>query len=265
VFTGSVLGAATVEPANNDTQNATVPPTISVPEGKAIELPEQVLKVNQALLADLHAFICDERINRYKGSRSGTNARQIDTVTSKLAFENGSEHYTQILQNKKPLAHISNLSGAWSEGEYGTLLQQTKNLFASKPMTFRQNTLIDGVPAAIYSFDLDAHETPWDLTVRSKAYKIPFRTYVWVSEETAQILKIARVSTSVPEETHIAELTWFITLQKTDLSGKTYLVPKAGQYAVTYEDSQRVEWNVITFSDYHRFGAEATLRFDSPQ
>jgi hypothetical protein len=226
------------------------------------DLAGRIQAANQALYSDLHSFICDERIERFSGSLAGSAGRQIDTVKAKVAFENGQEHYTDLFRNKKKLSQISHLSGAWSQGEYGTLLQQTKDLFATKRVEFRQKTIIDGTPAAIYSFDVSEQESPWQLIVHSHAYSVPFRTYVWVSDANAQILKIARVSTGLPAETRVREVNWFITLEPTDMGGKTFLVPKTGQYAVLYTMGADCDWNAITFSNYHRFEAEATLRFD---
>lgn len=228
----------------------------------AQDLRVKIQSANQALYSDLQSFICDERIDRFSGSLAGSQGRQIDTVVAKVAFEDGQEHYTDIFKNKKKLSRISHLSGAWSQGEYGTLLQQTKVLLAAKPIEFRQKTVIDGVPASIYSFNVNEQESPWQLIVHSQSYNVPFRTYVWISEANAQILKIARVSTSLPVETRVRELNWFITLQPTDMGGKTFLVPKAGQYAVLYTEGADCDWNTITFTNYHRFAAEATLSFD---
>ena len=256
----SVLAsAATVSSADDP---LIVPSSLPAPEADAAGLPARVAQVNKALGANLQSFICNEKIERYKGSLSGEKSHQIDTITSKLAFESGEERYTDIFQNKKRLPQISALSGAWSQGEYGTLLQQTRSLFASKPVVFRQKTKLNDTAADIYSFDVDAQETPWDLSVKGKIYKIPFRTYVWVAQDTAEILKIARVSKEIDSETGISKITWFVTLETTDLGGKAYLVPKAGQYAVSYAWANKCEWNTVSFSDYHRFGSESTLRFD---
>ena len=226
------------------------------------DLLAKIQAVNQALYSDLHSFICDERIERFSGSLAGSPGKQLDTVVAKVAFENGQEHYSEIFRNKKKLAQISHLSGAWSQGEYGTLLQQTKDLFAAKPVEFRQKTVVNGTASAIYSFDVDEQESPWQLIVHSHSYNVPFRTYVWVSEGDAKILKIARVSTGLPLESRVREVNWFITLEPTQMSGRVFLVPKTGQYAVLYTTGAECDWNTIQFSNYHRFGADTTLRFD---
>jgi len=76
---------------------------------------------------------------------------------------------------------------------------------------------------------------------------------------TAEILKIARSSLSVPQETRISEVDWNVTLQSVELNDKHWLLPKTGEYTVLYEQSNRREWNLLNFSNYRRYGAEVAL------
>jgi hypothetical protein len=61
----------------------------------------------------------------------------------------------------------------------------------------------------------------------------------------------------------ISELRWSVTLERVDLNGKTWLLPKTGEYDVLYEKTGRREWNLMNFSGYHRYGSEVALRFDA--
>jgi hypothetical protein len=218
---------------------------------------------NELLYSDLQNFVCNERIDRYKGPLSGAERRRIDTVTSKVSFENGVEHYTDIRQNNRPRPGITSLSGAWSEGEFGTLLRQTQAFLESKAMLFRMNTDINGAAATLYRFEVSEQDSPWDLEIESRHYHVPFRTDVWVSLSSGQILKIERTSTAIPLETGISELRWSVSLQTVELNGKKWLLPNTGEYEVLYEESNRREWNLLSFSDYHRYGSQVALSFDT--
>jgi len=48
-----------------------------------------------------------------------------------------------------------------------------------------------------------------------------------------------------------------------ELNGKSWLLPKSGEYAVFYADSHRREWNLMSFSGYRHYGSEVTLSFDT--
>lgn len=246
-------------------------PTVSTGEdgGTALDannrsagLLERVRVANERLYSSLQSFVCDEHMERYAGSQSGDNARHIDTLETKVSFENGSEHYTGVLQNKQPRESISGVSGAWSEGEFGTLLQQTEILLDALPVSFRTYTNLNGMAAAVYTVDITEQNSPWDLEVARHHYRIPFRTDVWVARATGEIQKIERVSTGIPWQIGISEIRWSVTLAPVKLDQKTWLLPKTGRYEVLYEGLGRREWNDMTFSDYHRYGSEVALRFE---
>jgi hypothetical protein len=242
--------------------------TPPIAPAKLIELtaPEPLARitlVNELLYSGLQNFVCNERMDRYKGSLSGAEGRRIDSVTSKVSFENGVEHYTDIRQNNRLRPGITSLSGAWSEGEFGTLLRQTQAFLESEAMLFRMNTDINGAAATLYRFEVSEQDSPWNLEIESRHYHVPFRTDVWVSVSSGQILKIERTSTAIPLETGISELRWSVSLQTVELNGKSWLLPNTGEYEVLYEESNRREWNLLSFSDYHRYGSQVALSFDS--
>ena len=217
---------------------------------------------NENLYSSLQSFVCHERIERFRGPLNAETGRALDTVTANLSFENGVEHYSDVRQNMRPRDGISNLTGAWSEGEFGTLLLQTGTLLRTQPVSFQALATLDGVATAIYRFDVPEEISPWDLDVDGRHYRLSFRTDVWISIETGEILKIARASSGIAAETRISALEWKVTLQPVDLNGKQWLLPKTGEYSVLYDQSNRREWNLMNFSDYRRYGSEVALRFD---
>ena len=216
------------------------------------------------LYSNLESFVCQERIERYRGYRGQTRGEYIDTITSKVSFESGTERYTEVFQNRAQRPSISSISGAWSEGEYGTLLRQTRDLIESKPVRLEERSTIDGEPALVYSFPVDVNSTPWDLDIKRAHYPVPFITRIWVDSENGRVLKIERRSTEIDPRSGIAEIDWSVRLQPVSVSGRQHLLPVAGRYSVSYADTGYREWNEISFADYHRYGAEASLRFDPP-
>jgi hypothetical protein len=249
-------------PATTTIEIPIAPPAIPASAG---DLLVRVRAANEQLYADLESFVCNEQMRRYKGNLGGDKAHQIDTLTAQVSFENGQEHYSDVRQNRQRRADISSVPGAWSEGEFGTLLRQTQLLLATQPVTFLRDSHLDAVPVAVYAFDVSEQDSPWDLEVSGQHYRVPFRTEVSVSQASGQILEIERTSTGVSPETRISEIRWGVSLAPVDLSGRTWLLPKSGEYAVSYKDSERREWNLLSFSGYRRYGSEVALRFGDVQ
>lgn len=228
-----------------------------------IALLAKARTANEDLYAALQAFVCREEIQRFRGNLKADSGKQLDTVTTNLSFENGVEHYSEIRQNTRPRNSLSSLPGAWSEGEFGTLLSQTERLLRTQPVTFVAYSNVNGAEAGIYQFEVPEAESPWDLEVDGRHYHVPFRTSVWLSAGSGEILKIARISTTIPPDTRISEIQWEVDLQAVTLSGKQWLLPKTGAYSVLYDGSNRKEWNRMSFDSYRRYGSEALLRFDT--
>lgn len=225
----------------------------------------RVRAANEQLYTDLQSFVCDEQILRYENRALGENPHQIDTVTAKVSFENGVEQYSDVRQNRRRRSSISSIAGAWSENEFGTLLKQTQTLLSTQRVELIDNADLDGMPAAVYAFDVSEQESPWDLEVGGEHYQVPFHTEVWVARDSGQILKIERTSAGVPAETQISQLRWSVRLAPVDMNGRTWLLPKTAEYKVSYDAPERQEWNDMTFSDYRRYGSEVAVHFDGAQ
>lgn len=258
--------AAAADPADVPRPEANVPKTGSVaPEFGDFERSRSILAkardTNDEIYANLHSFVCDEDIQRFKGSLRAERGKQIDTVFAKVSFENGTERYSDIRQNETMRPSMSSIAGAWSEGEFGTLLRQTQILLNTQEPVFEKFADLDGKATAVYEVEVDQNNSPWDLEVKSRHYTVPFRTTVWVSQAGGEILKIERTSMGIPSQVGISEIRWNVTLKEVDLNGKTWLLPSAGEYAVSYEASNHREWNVMNFSNYRRYGSEVAIRF----
>jgi hypothetical protein len=226
------------------------------------EILNKARDANDELYAQLQSFVCHEEIQRYKNAPDGRPGRILDTITANLSFENGIEHYSDIHQDNHLRPSLTQISGAWSEGEFGTLLLQTEKLLSVEQVRFQSFAAVDGADAGIYSFRVSAEDSPWDFQVSGRHYHLPFQTDVWISVATGEILKIARTAVDIPAEVRISEVEWTVTLRPVDLNGKQWLLPKTSSYSVLYSESNRREWNDMTFSDYKRYGSEVALRFD---
>jgi hypothetical protein len=147
-------------------------------------------------------------------------------------------------------------------GEFGTLLLQTQQLLSTQDVHFETFAELQGQQAAVYSFDVASEESPWDLSVGKRHYKLAFRTNVWVAVNTGEMLKIDRTTLNLAKDTQISEIQWSIELNHVDLDGKSWLLPSNGIYSVQYGETHHREWNLISFTDYQRYGAQTALRFE---
>ncbi len=249
-------------PSDTPSESEKAPNALLKPQAGQNELLSKARAANGDLYSTLQSFVCREQIERYKEDRKRSKTRLLDHVSANLSFENGVEHYNDVRQNERSRGSLPEISGAWSEGEFGTLLQQTGKLLEIQAVSFVSFDSTNGIETAIYRFVVPEKDSPWDLAVGPGHYKIPFTTDVWISVASGEILKIARKSISIPEETRISEIDWDVSLAAVNLSGKVWLLPAVAGYSVYYDETKRREFNQMSFSDYHHYGSESTVRFD---
>ncbi len=199
--------------------------------------------------------------NATKGRLSDKHSLRIDTVDAHVSFEKGVENYTAIQQNNRERMSLASISGAWSEGEFGTLLRQTRTLLTTQSATLQTSLNINGVSAIAYRIEVNSEDSPWALSVGAESYRVPFRTDVSVERATGQILQIERTLTAMPPRFGISEIQWSVVLKPVQMDGKIWLLPGTGKYSVLYQRSNHREWNVISFSDYHRYAATSVIHF----
>ncbi len=217
---------------------------------------------NRSTSAELKSFVCDEVITRYRLTSGSGRRHNIDRLTAQVSLEKGREDYSRVKQNGHRIPSLRNLKGAWSTGEYATLLEQTLDLLQSRQVTRQDKSLLDNSLVS-FGFEVSVQDSPWLFTFEGgREYKLPFRTKVWVSETSGEIVKILRTATELPPETGIAQLQWEVNLQWINLDGHAYLVPTKGRYEVRYKESSECYWNDLSFSNYNRYSALSKLSFE---
>jgi hypothetical protein len=236
----------------------------SIASAEDRDLLQRVNEVSESTYSALQSFVCDEKIERFGGTADSGRQWPIDGIRAALSFENGVEHYGNIRQNEQERADLTSLSGAWSEGEFGTLLRQTGQLLRVEPVTFVRPAEIGGVAAAVYAFDVSEADSPWQLMVEAHVYRLAFHTEFWVSQMSGQILRVARTAPLPAANTGIASIEWSVSLRPVKLNGVEWLLPASAEYAVTYAHKNRREWNTMSFENYRRYGSQVALRFDLP-
>ena len=220
-------------------------------------------EASSRIYRQLSSVVCRERIDRFKGSLAGAAGRPVDVITSEVAMEEGAERYSNIRQNDKPRPSMSRIGGAWSEGEYSTLLRQTaETLDSDTAIQMGVVTRFNGRPAILFPFDVSPSDSGWDLLVRSKHYLLGFHGEVWLSQATGEVLRIRRTANQIPPHIGISQVDWSVDFGPSDLAGHTFILPSTAAYSVTYPRDRHREWNVISFSNYHHYGVDVSIHYN---
>ncbi len=201
-------------------------------------------------LADLGNLVIHERVERYVGSGARTHRR--DSLDAVVEVVDGVEQYSGIWRGGRAIPEVAQLGGLWSFGELATLLRVTRE-------ALRKPVIEDGGDIC---FLVPASQRRWYIGVDGKTFWLDFEGHVTVSPLTGEISRIDWISAPAPAGSGVARVTWSVLFHSVEVGGRNFTLPAEATYRVARAGAgNRAEWNVTTFSDYARYGAEATISF----
>ena len=90
-------------------------------------LIEKAREAAATFLESLPNYVCQEQTTRYVSETRQPSWNVVDIVSAEVVYDDHQESYRNLQINGKPTKKSPEDSGAWSTGEFGTILA---NLFA---------------------------------------------------------------------------------------------------------------------------------------
>jgi len=207
-------------------------------------------------------YVCQEQIARYASDTRPANWQSVDLVSASVIYENGKEDYRNIKVNNKPRDSFKDTEGAWSTGEFGTLLIDLFSPASDAQFRFRQTDRIAGVNARVYDFTVDHPHSHWNIIVSSQSYMPPYKGAVWIDSLTGRVLRIEERAYGFPSDfpsDHVESATDYEYVQMGD--ARKYLLPVHSENLTCFRGSDSCQRNVIDFRNYHKYAGESTITF----
>jgi hypothetical protein len=111
----------------------------------------------------LPSYVCTEQVTRMQSESTPANFQPIDVVTMEVLYTDGREDYRNIqINGKKTVKKIEETGGAWSTGEFGTVLVNLFNPATGATFHFRRDSRAGGVMAKMYDFEVTREGFPLD-------------------------------------------------------------------------------------------------------
>lgn len=189
-------------------------------------------------------------------------------ITSDVRIVGSVEEYSKILFNGKPYKTVSDIPGAWIEGEFATILVATRRVlaqaFQEEDLTIRRAPIAGAQPLYEVTFVSPAERNAWVLFSNGGSWSVPFSARVIVSADTGEVREIKWDTSgiSLPESTGIERLAWTVTFGPESLAGRSVVVPTNSVYQVFYDKSAvTTDWAETRYFGFRRFGSDATVTF----
>jgi len=207
-------------------------------------------------------YVCQEVVSRYASNSRPATFRVVDVVSADVVYENGKEDYRNITINGKPANKSVEETGAWSRGEFGTVLL---DMFArSTAADFRPNgeDRIAGIAAKLYTFDVKRENSQWILHFGSQTYQPAYSGSIWIDPRTARVLRIEMEARGLPSGFPTDHVESAVEYHYVRLGGsEEYLLPVHAETLSCERGTSYCDKNNIDFRNYHKYTGESSIHF----
>jgi hypothetical protein len=202
-------------------------------------------------------------MSRFQSETHPPNFQPIDVVSAEVVYENGREDYRNITINGKPVKKkIEDTGGAWSTGEFGTVLIDLFSPATAADFHFRRDSRAGGVMAKMYDFAVLRERSHWSIHSGSQTYQPAYSGSVWIDPQNARVLRIEMEAKSMPAEfplDHVESATDYQNIRLGD--AQQYLLPVHSETLSCQRGTNYCSRNVIDFRNYHKYTGESSIKF----
>jgi hypothetical protein len=214
----------------------------------------------------LPSYVCAELVTRSQSESTPANFQPIDVVSMEVVYADGREDYRNIqINGKKTVKKIEETGGAWSTGEFGTVLVDLFAPATGATFHFRRDSRAGGIMAKMYDFEVAREGSHWNIHSGSQSYRPAYTGSVWIDPATSRVLRIEMEAKGFPAEfpvDHVESATDYQNIRLGD--AKQYLLPVHAETLSCQRGTADCSRNVIDFRNYHKYAGESTVIFGVP-
>lgn len=208
-------------------------------------------------------YVCQELMSRYESTTKPLSWHALDVVGMEVLYQDGKEDYRKITLNGRPVnKKMEELGGAWSTGEFGTVLI---DLFAPQTAAefhYKSDSRMAGILTKEYSFNVTHANSHWTIHMGSQQYDPAYKGSVWIDPKTARVMRIEMQAYGFPsdfESDDVESATDYEYVRLGD--AKQYLLPVHAETLSCQRGTPYCSRNAIDFRNYKKYTGESTITF----
>jgi len=208
-------------------------------------------------------YVCQELMARYQSTSRPPNWQALDVLGAAVVYEGGKEDYRDVTINGKAVKKsINQVEGAWSTGEFGTMLIDLLSPATAAQFHYRRDERTGGVATKVYDYSVKRENSHWQITMGAQTYRPPYKGSIWIDPATARVLRIEMQAFGFPDDFPTDDVESAMDYQYTRLGDtKQYLLPVHAETLSCQRGSDFCSHNVIDFRNYHKYSGESNITF----
>lgn len=242
--------------------------TVVIVEKNAPSPPDPVIeKAREMALSftkTLPNYYCRQLMTRFVNTSHQVNWQPQDVVSAEVIFENHRERYRNIAINGKPTKRsMQELPGAWSTGEFGTVLADLFSPGTAAEFFFLKEDQAAGRLALVYDFAVERQGSHWHIQAASQSIVPAYRGALWIDKKSHQVLRIEMQAKGLPSEFPFDKVESAVDYQYVRLGGESqFLLPVHAESLICQRGTNLCSRNLIDFRNYHKYTSESTIIFN---
>jgi hypothetical protein len=210
-------------------------------------------------------YICKEFMARFASTTHPADWKALDVVSSDVVYEGGRESYRNLAINGKLVKKtMEQLDGAWSTGEFGTVLRDLFSRATAADFRFSRESSIAGLRARVYNFQVDKPNSHWHIQVASQSVEPAYKGAIWIDPRNARVLRIEMQARALPLEFPADTLESAVDYEYVRIGTAEFLLPVHAEGLSCQRGTNNCSRNTIDFRNYHKYEADSSISFDNP-
>ena len=225
---------------------------------------EKAREIAATFTETLPNYYCQELIARFINTSHKTNWQAQDVVSAEVIFEDGRERYRNIkIDGKVAKKSMEELPGAWSTGEFGSVLADLFSTATAADFVFAKDDKASGLPARVYDFAVERSRSHWRIQAASQAISPAYAGSIWIDSKSHRVLRIEMEAKELPREFPFDKVESAVDYQYVRLGGEVqFLLPVHGETLSCQRGTSLCSRNVIDFRNYHKYTSESSITFE---
>lgn len=209
-------------------------------------------------------FVCTQLVHRFVDTTRRGLWRVLDNLSIKLSYFEQMEDHKLVTVDGKPTGKLySDLDGAVTVGEFGSVLRQIFDPASRAVFTWEKWGKFNKRSTAVFLYRVDMSNSTYSLAFRVpmglNRAKVAYSGIVEVDRETGDVLHLTYAAEGIPKSYPIQLAKTTVKYGFADVGGKEYLLPVASETEMRSRDL----WarNSVEFREYRKYSADSTISF----
>ena len=248
------------------------PPTVKPPAPvippPSIEEQQKIIEEARELSLNytkrLPDFICTQVTRRYMDPSGLEFYQLLDTVATRLSYFEQKEEYKVISVNGN-LSDVDyeRLGGATSTGEFGTMLKEIFEPGTRAEFWWERWATLRGRRVYVFGYRVEQSRSKWHIIYDKRMDIVPgYRGLMYIDKDVPMVMRVTLDAETIPASFPIQEAKTVLDYDFTSIADKQFLLPLRAE--VKMREGKYLVRNLVEFRNYRKFGAEATITFETP-